>query len=210
MAQKKLSRAKTGKTRKTAIKKEPRVQINDGAKSSDIGPCLRAYESVVKRLSSTDRSAIADDLELLHDAVVDCPRHCGCSDREKTSIIFSADGVFLGELTTRSGGLTGLMLSRDGDELLGAEVESWQVIGLHQNETLTPVKLNDGRFLEAFGIWCGNNGCKIVTLLAPQLELWNAIQASALPEEERCYAIQRVAQEPLDNALRALAEILGG
>jgi len=209
MATKKTPLVKKRKTNKEAKpKKEKFVEEHlEISRTPRVGPCLRAFESLVSKLSAKDKKTLSGDLELLHNAVAKCPNDCGCSDQEKTSVIFSADSSFLGELMTRSGGLTGLIMSRDGDELLGPHVEAWQVMGLCQDETMTSVKLRDERFLEAFGMWCGNNGCKLVTLMPSQIELWNVVQSSRLSDEERYLTIEKLAHEPLDAALVALTKI---
>lgn len=212
MAKKKTPQPKKGKMKKAAEskKEEPRQKGIEPRPIPEVGPCLRAYESLLSRLSQKDRSRMTAELELLHDAVVGCPVSCGCSKQEKTSVIFSADGIFLGEMMTRSGGFTSLIMSRAGDELLGPVVESWQVMGLTQDEAAGPIKMRDEDFLDAFGVWCGNNGCRLVTLLAPQIELWNATQTAPLTDREKLDVIERLAQEPLETALESLDSMIGG
>lgn len=173
-----------------------------------IQPCHLALKRVTDALNPEARMKLAHELDLLQEAVHDCPGECGCGKSEKFCIIFTKEADFLGELTTREGRFINLRLSILGENTLGDAVRSWQIRGLRPAGSADePTMLRDGKFLGSFLTWCRNNDFKTVELLEPQISIWTSLQCLPMHDCERYAAIEELACLPLHEAEGKLTEL---
>ncbi len=194
-------------TKKKAPVKLPRKKFVDSLPPADgkFCPCSSAVQRIESVLGKENCKKLEYELDLVRKAVEDCPDDCGCRSGGCLCVVFSETGEFLGELTTSAGKFSNMKLSVVGEDVLGEEVQNWQLMGLPaSSEQERPVMLRDERFLDTFIDWCDANGCKTTILLEPQIDLWTDVQNLPLADEERPETIERLSRLPVDSAFEML------
>jgi hypothetical protein len=179
---------------------------NDGERiasaSSQMAPCKQALSRVKAALSLADSARLGADLGLLEKAVAGCPDTCGCGLGFKRTVLHADDRVY-GELTTRDGCFSGLMLTQWGEDSLGEDLSKMRYLGVPgAGSGETRVQLREPGFLASFLAWCAAGRCETLVLAEPHAAIWSELQLSGIGSAELVPLMRRLADLPPDEAWR--------
>lgn len=115
---------------------------------------------------------------------------------EQTSLLFTNQGEFLGEIGTRAGAFARVILTRQGEELMGDAVSSWQTIGVplryeHASPTFEEsVSMRHKDFYKAMSQWSHDHSIDVLNVDEDVLVCWQLMARLPLDALQR-YAMLR-------------------
>lgn len=118
---------------------------------------------------------------------------------DATSLLFDSAHAFLGEVTSRDGGMTRVILTAEGEQSVGPHLSDWQVRGIPHVQEVQGRHTSDGspvfyqeriqvrnsHFLETFRRWLSGHGIALVTVSPDVMAYWENILSLPLEPRER-------------------------
>ena len=115
---------------------------------------------------------------------------------EQTALLFTNLGEFLGEVGLRDGAFASVVLTRQGEELMGDAVASWQTMGVpFKHVDSSPsfeenVSLRHKDFFLAMLQWAKDRSIDVIEVTQEVLECWQLMARLPLDAMQR-YAMLR-------------------
>ena len=125
-------------------------------------------------------------------------------------ILFDELHRYLGELFTEGGKFSHLTLTPTGEQVLGAQVEEWQLRGIPAVRDIMSTKhdssyTHDGRvlvrdpgFVGAFRAWLATQHYRGFPMSVEALDCWEAVLALPLEPDERVALAEDLSMVPLE------------